>query len=347
MPSVQKVELILPLFLVMPNTQTRAFVTGASGFVGAHLVFALLQKNYFVTALVRSKNNLSAFYALSALYPGADTSQISWIEGDVLEPETWMEQFENIVVVFHAAAVLSFSPKDKQTMMETNVQGTTNVVNACLKYHCKPLVYVSSVAALGRAEGQTEVTENTTWKNTGHNTHYAISKHLAEQEVWRGKEEGLPVVVVCPGIVIGSWAKPIGSGKIPALVKKKLPFYPIGENGFVGVRDLAAMMIVLYESQCYGLRFLCVAENTSYKNVLTWFAAGFGVPPPRIGIKGLLLRFFLVTARLFEWLHLPFPFPSQGLKSTSLKTHYTSVRKQLLSGFEYTTLKKSIDEIVA
>jgi len=103
----------------------------------------------------------------------------------------------------------------------------------------------------------------------------------------------------------------------------------------------------LYESLCYGQRFLCVAENTSYKNVLTWFAAGFGVPPPRIAIKGLLLRFFLVTARLFEWLHLPFPFPSQGLKSTSLKTHYTSVRKQLLSGFEYTTLKKSIDEIVA
>ncbi|MFM7765693.1 MAG: SDR family oxidoreductase, partial [Sphingomonadales bacterium] len=286
----------------MQNTPTRAFVTGASGFVGAHLVYALLEKECVVSALIRSKNNLSAFNALSGLYPNIDTSLISWIEGDLLEPEIWMEHLNAVDVVFHAAAVVSFSPKDRQTMMETNVQGTANIVNACLKNKHIPLVYVSSVAALSRAEGQTEVTENTTWKDTDHNTHYAISKHLAEQEVWRGMEEGLRVAIVCPGIIIGPWDKPTGSGQIPALVKKKLPFYPVGENGFVGVRDVVAMMVALYESQQFDKRFLCVAENSSYKNVLTLFAEGFGVPKPYVAIKGFLLCFLIVAARLFELL---------------------------------------------
>lgn len=328
----------------MQNTPTRAFVTGASGFVGAHLVYALLKKGYVVSALMRSKNNLAAFNALSGLYPNIDTSLISWIEGDLLEPEIWMEHLNTIDVVFHAAAVVSFSPKDRQTMMETNVQGTANIVNACLKNNHIPLVYVSSVAALGRAESQTEVTENTTWKDTDHNTHYAISKHLAECEVWRGVEEGLPAAVVCPGIIIGPWSKNTGSGQIPALVKKKLPFYPIGENGFAGVRDVTGMMISLYETRCFGHRFLCVTENTSYLSVLTAFAVGFGVSAPKFPLKKGLLRVLLLFSRLAERFFIPFPFPPQGLKSTSLKTRYVSVKKGLIPSFEYLPLKITIKE---
>ncbi|MFM7764694.1 MAG: hypothetical protein ACKO6I_03450, partial [Sphingomonadales bacterium] len=121
-----------------------------------------------------------------------------------------------------------------------------------------------------------------------------------------------------------------------------LPFYPVGENGFVGVRDVVAMMVALYESQQFGKRFLCVAENSSYKNVLTWFAEGFGVPKPYIAIKGFLLRFLIVAARLFELLRLPFPFPSQGLKSTALITRYTTANKVV--SFGYAPLKNTVKE---
>ncbi|MEK0420377.1 MAG: hypothetical protein RLZZ161_228 [Bacteroidota bacterium] len=329
------------------NTQKkRAFVTGASGFVGAHLVYVLLEKGYIVSALVRSQKNLNAFNALAQFYPAADSGKVEWIEGDLLSPEKWVENVAHADVVFHAAAVVSFSPRDKGVMMETNVTGTTHVVNACLKHSLKPLVYVSSVAALGRAEGQTGATENTTWKDSDHNTSYAISKHLAEREVWRGMEEGLPVVVVCPGIILGPWANPTGSGQIPALVKKKLPFYPIGENGFVGVRDVVAMMIGLYESGCFGERFLCVAENTTYKNVLDLFADGFGVRPPRIALKGALLHFLIFIARFFELVRIPFPFPSQGLISTSLVTRYASIRLNPFLGHSYTPLMRVIVECV-
>jgi nucleoside-diphosphate-sugar epimerase len=322
----------------------RAFITGASGFLGAHLVYALLEKNYTVTALVRSKTNLTAFFTLSKLYPAANVANIEWIEGDLLLPEGWLECIGAVDVVFHAAAVVSFLPKDKNTMMETNVLGTANVVNACLKYNHKPIVYVSSVAALGRSEDTSEVNEHSVWGDSDHNTHYAVSKHLAEREVWRGIEEGLPAAVVCPGIIIGPWSINKGSGQIPALVKKQMPFYPVGENGFSGVRDVVRMLILVYETHCFGKRFLCISQNTSYRYILTCFAEVFSVSPPKIPLKGILLRVLLFLARLSEKLTLPFPFPSEGLKSTSLSTRYTSINSHLLPDMTYLPLEKTIQE---
>lgn len=330
----------------MKTLKKNAFVTGASGFVGAHLIYSLLEKGYRVTALVRSKNNLASFNTLTKLYPEAVTTDITWIEGDLLSPEDWLGFLASTDVVFHAAAVVSFLAKDKQQMMNTNVQGTAHIVDACLQLG-KPLVYVSSVAALGRAEGQVAVNETTTWKDTDHNTAYAISKHLAEREVWRGVEEGLSAAVVCPGIILGPWPKNTGSGQIPALVRKKLPFYPVGENGFTGVRDVVGMMIAMYEESCYGHKILCVTENVSYREVLNRFASGFDTTPPKIALNGWLLSVFYTISRLSEYMGIPFPFPSQGLKSTSLKTRYFSVNLPLLKTFKHRSLSHSIEETIA
>ena len=205
---------------------------------------------------------------------------------------------------------------------------------------------MSSVAELGRAEGQAEVNESTTWKETEHNTHYAISKHLAEREVWRGVEEGLAAAIVCPGIILGPWPKSTGSGQIAALVQKKLPFFPVGENGFTGVRDVAGMMIAMYEESCFGRKILCVTENAPYQEVLNRFALGFGITPPGIALSGWLLSFFYNVSRMAELIGVPFPFPSQGLKSTSLKTHYFSINLPMLKTFGYRPLNQSIEETI-
>lgn len=322
----------------------RAFVTGASGFVGAHLVYSLLEKEYVVTALVRNKKNLSAFYALSKIYPSIEIAPVEWIEGDLNVPEVWMRYIADADVVFHAAAVVSFSRKDRKKMMETNILGTSHVVNACLRSGNKPLVYVSSVAALGRSEECSEVTENSTWIDSDNNSHYAVSKHLAELEVWRGVEEGLPAAVVCPGIIIGPWSKNTGSGQIPVLVKNQMPFYPVGENGFTGVRDVVQMLILLYEHGCFRKRFLCVSKNASYHYILSCFATAFSVSPPKMPLKGALLRVLIFCARLSEKTLLPFPFPSEGLRSTSLKTRYTSINGHLLPNMFYLPIEKTIKE---
>jgi nucleoside-diphosphate-sugar epimerase len=323
----------------------QVFVTGASGFVGAHLVYALLKKNYAVTALVRSPENLDAFHALSPLYPGVSTHNINWITGDLLFPEGWLDAVADADAVFHAAALVSFSAKDRDLLMETNVTGTAHVVNACLQNNRKPLVYVSSVAALGRSEEA--VNENTHWVDSVRNTDYAVSKYLAEQEVWRGVEEGLPAAIVCPGIIIGPWSKNTGSGQIPALVKKRLPFYPVGENGFTGVRDVVKMLLLLYEEERYGHRFLCIAKNTSYRFVLTHLAHCFSVSPPKFPLSGIPLKGLLLLAQFAEHLSIPFPFPAQGLKSTSLKTRYISINRRLIPNMQYLPLEETLKETAA
>jgi nucleoside-diphosphate-sugar epimerase len=149
---------------------------------------------------------------------------------------------------------------------------------------------------------------------------------------------------VCPGIIVGPWGKNTGSGQIPALVKKQMPFYPVGENGFSGVRDVVRMLILVYETHCFGQRFLCISQNTSYRYILTCFAEVFSVSPPKIPLEGILLRFLLFCSRLSEKLFLPFPFPSEGLKSTSLKTHYTSINGRFLPGMIYSPIENAIKE---
>ena len=86
--------------------------------------------------------------------------------------------------------------------MDINVQGTRNVVNACLANGVKRIVHVSSVAALAAQKGQTTVTEENKWVENQHQTVYAKSKYLSELEIFRGQEEGISSVIVSPSAIL-------------------------------------------------------------------------------------------------------------------------------------------------
>src|SRR6185436_5178249 len=87
--------------------------------------------------------------------------------------------------------------------MKVNAEGTANMINAALAAGVEGFCFVSSTAALGRTDENSLITEDVSWKNSRYNSNYAISKHGAEREVWRGIEEGLPAFVVNPSIVLG------------------------------------------------------------------------------------------------------------------------------------------------
>jgi len=264
------------------------FVTGASGFVGAHLVYALLQKNYAVTALVRSPENLDAFHALSPLYPGVSTQNVNWVTGDLLFPEGWLNAVADADAVFHAAALVSFSAKDRHLLMETNVKGTTHIVNACLQCNQKPLIYVSSVAALGRSEE--EVTEHTPWVDSGRNTDYAVSKYLAEQEVWRGVEEGLNAVIINPCVILGPGNWDETSLTIFKKASKGMTYYPTGSNATVDARDVAICLVKLVNGSFSNDRFLCIGTNQSIQQLFTEIASQSKAKVP----KSLISKKWLV-----------------------------------------------------
>ena len=186
--------------------------------------------------------------------------KIQWVEGDILDFYLLDEIIQQHKEVYHAAAFVSFHKADHTQIMNVNVQGTINVVQACIKNNAR-LVYVSSISALGRGTGTELSTEDNYRNNTFKSSVYSESKYLAEQEVWRGMAEGLNAVIVNPSVILGSgdWSK--SSTQLFKTVSNGLKFYTNGSNGYVDVRDVVEIMHQLMKSEIHSERFIVSAEN--------------------------------------------------------------------------------------
>jgi nucleoside-diphosphate-sugar epimerase len=329
------------LVLQGPNSENNLVITGAAGFVGAHLACHLKLQGYSVTCL--SKTGSPSHFNTVATSYGLDDQQFTWLAADVMDVDALLPAFTNASAVFHCAARVSFSPSQDEEMMEVNVTGTRNVCNACIRAAVPFLVHASSVAAIGRKPGAYSVTEDSDWVDSKLNTPYAISKHLAELEVWRAGEEGLKVSVVNPGIIIGYGAPHAPSMSLFKHVIKGSPWYPIGRNGIVSVQDVVLAMRLLFEQQLSGFRVLMVSENLYYKELLAWVAQSVGKPAPHKPLKGFLLAAAIRLAKLAEFFHIPFPFPSSGLVSTSSDTQYTPLNSSKIKDFSFTPIQSAIE----
>jgi len=267
------------------------FVTGGTGLVGSHLLYHLSQKEEKIRALRRSVFSVKETEKVFSYYtsePKKYLSRIEWVEGDILDFGSLLNAFENVDKVYHVAAVVSFDQQDADVIMETNITGTANVVNACLEKKIKKLAYVSSVAALGRAGNNGVITEKTEWRPGQKNTVYALSKYEAEREVWRGMAEGMKVVIVNPTIILGPGNFDHGSSKMFQTVYNGLKVYTGGVNGYVDVNDVAKALILLMESNISGEQYVLNGENISYKKLFGLMAAALKVDSPKYKAGKLL-----------------------------------------------------------
>ena len=165
-------------------------------------------------------------------------------------------------------------------MYDVNVEGTRNVVNLAIENGIQRLVHVSSVAALGRTQKEETVTEEREWIENSNNTHYAITKHHAEIEAWRGYAEGLSGVIVNPSTILGFGDWHSSSCALFKNAYKEFPWYTKGINGFVGVEDVAETIVRLYQSDYTEQRFIINSENWSFRELFTTMAKGFGKKEP-------------------------------------------------------------------
>jgi len=243
-------------------------VTGATGLVGSHLVEMLLQQGQAVRAL----------YNHTA--PPAHLQKATWMQGDILDILSLEAAMEGVSKVYHCAALVSFNPKEKEKLFEINVTGTANVVNACIVQQVQKLLFVSSVAALGRIREDKPIDETMHWTPQTSNSQYGKSKYLAELEVWRSIGEGLDAVIVNPVIIIGAANWHNGSAGIFKSVYNQFPWYTNGSSGFVWVTDLVQAMQQLMDSPITAQRYIVSANNYSYKQIFDWIAEGFGKQKP-------------------------------------------------------------------
>ncbi|AWX44105.1 Dihydrokaempferol 4-reductase [Flagellimonas maritima] len=269
-------------------------VTGGTGLIGSHLLFQLLNKSKRLRACYRSKDSINNVLAVFGYYSDNASSllkKIEWVEADITDIVSLQEAFKDVEYVYHCAAKISFDPKDYPALVKNNIEGTANIVNLCIEHHVKKLCYVSSIAAVGHSINGGKVDENNEWSNTNVSV-YGLTKHEAELEVWRGSQEGLPAVIVNPGVVLGPGFWNTGSGTFFKYASKGKKSYIPGGTGFVSINDVINAMIQLMESKVEKERFILVNQNLSYETLLKKIAPKLGVVSPTKKISFLALEIF-------------------------------------------------------
>ncbi len=322
-------------------------VTGATGYIGSRVVYAL-QKIYgdalHIRALVRSASDLSVLSGMP----------VEIVQGDILNPVSLQEPFFSVEAVFHCAGLVAYTKKHRQDLHETNVTGTANVVDACLQNGVGRLVLTSSVAALGVNEGTEPADEETTFRGWQHGIAYMESKRLAEMEGLRGIAEGLDVVMVNPGVVIGK------GERVPAVTNSatraleniyrgKMPVYPSGGVSLVDVGDVARAHIEVWKKGNKGERYIVVSENRTYGELFAMIrelpgsSMRYAVSAQNVlyGMAGLGGDLFAVLTGRRPYLTL------EGMALARKKLFYSNSKSVDRLGMSYRSVKESIESIVS
>jgi len=268
-------------------------VTGGSGFVGRHLVRLLSAEGVRVRALYNSH------------MPGKDMQLpgIEWVQCDLLDIFAIEEVMEGIEDVYHCAAIVTFDARMAEKMLHFNPESTANIVNQALEQGIHKLVYVSSIAALGRnGTVNKNTSEEQEWGESRYNSAYGLSKYLAENEVWRGIGEGLNAVIINPSVILGAGDFTTGSPQIMNLANKEFPFYTSGINGWVDVQDVVRVMVMLMGSDVESERYIVSEGDHSYRDIFTIMAQALGKKPPTLHagplITGIAWRLGAVYSRI-------------------------------------------------
>ena len=327
------------------------FVTGATGLVGTHVMLELISRGEQIKALRRKSSSLNQVESLFHFYLG-DKAQdalnnIEWVEGDILDVTVLDEAVKNCSRVFHCAAVVSFVQRDFKKMMKINKHGTANVVNVCLTNDIDHLCYVSSTAALGRNSNSDIYTEVNKWVNSPDNSNYAVSKYSAENEIWRGVEEGLDAVIINPSVILGPGDWNQSSLSIFKVVKKGLKFYTPGANAFVDVRDVATCLCELSDKKMFNDRYLVFSENLSFQELFQKIAKAFNVKGPSILVKQWMVGIAWRTEALLRFLFGKKQNITKETAKSSMKTSvYSNEKIKNALDFEFISIDHSIKHSV-
>lgn len=304
----------------------KILVTGANGLVGSAVVKRLLSNGYQIYALCRTTADLSLL---------ADVRErITLVEGDIMDVLGLRKALKDVDIVIHTAALVSFNPKDRQWMYQINVEGTTNIVNACLEAGIKQLLFVSSIAALGRPTNPnllkqiTTIDESQKWEESSLNSHYAKSKYLAECEVWRGRAEGLNVAIVNPSVILGEgdWSR--SSTQLFKYVYDENRFYTLGSLNYVDIEDLTEVIFQLIKNQISGERFIVNAGTITYKEFFEKVAVAFHKKPPSMLIKPWMTEVLWRIEALRSKLSGSSPLITKET-AKSARTHFHYVNKKV------------------
>ncbi len=262
-------------------------VTGATGLLGGFILKTFQEKGISTVGIKRENSRIPNSYEKNSI----------WRSADINDSTALLSSLEGADCVIHAAALVSFDPRDRKKIFQTNADGTRNIVNACLALKIPRLIFISSVAALGREKNQKHISEKNTWIESSLNSDYAKSKYLAELEIYRGQEEGLSIAIINPSIILAPETGMRSSAQIFNYVIQQRKFFFNGHLNYVDVRDVCELIWTIFEKRIEGEKFIANAGNIQLKFLLDEIAKRLNKKPPHIKVGKNLV---MLAARLEE-----------------------------------------------
>lgn len=321
------------------------FVTGATGILGRVIVLELLKKGKNVRAAKRPTSNLNEVrhsYTFYTENPDDFFNRIEWVDVDFNDMYSLQEALKEVDEVYHCAAKVSFNPHDEKEMYRTNIKGTENLLYACEGSGVKKFLHVSSIAVLDNFNEKGELDEDSDFNPKLDHSAYALSKHLSEMEVWRASAEGLNVVIVNPGIIIGSGNWGNSSGDVfPTFEKNSFTFS--GGSSYVDVRDVAEISIELMEKNIFGERFIVIAENRRYAELGKQIRSRLNLKEAKI-LSDFQLNIGVLANTLFGWFIPALRMATRSnVKSISEMNTVSNEKIKSRLNYQFIPLTESID----
>lgn len=316
-----------------------ALVTGATGFIGANVVRALVDAKIPVRVLVRQASDTRNLAGLP----------IDVVYGDLRDPASLRSALTACHTLYHVAAQYSLWTRHPQDMYAINVQGTTSLLQAALELGVHKVVYTSSVATVGLPEDGTPGDETLYLSPEHAVSHYKRSKILAEQAALALYRQGLPLVIVNPAAPIGPWdIKPTPTGKIIVdFLRRKIPAYVETGLNLVDVRDVARGHLLAAQYGTLGERYILGCQNMTLLDIFTLVAEVSQLRAPRWRIPyRLALAVGYVCEGLAWCTGRPPLVPLDGVRMARRPMYFTAHKAVRELGFPQSSIVEAMRQAV-
>jgi dihydroflavonol-4-reductase len=265
-------------------------VTGATGFLGGHLVRALVGRGEDVRILVRPRTDPRELRELP----------VEIVAGDLQEPETITEAMRGIDRVYHAAAKVDVAASSDLGMSQLNSDGTRHILEAAWRAGVERVVYTSSVGAIGACQIHERLTEQDAYLGRGTNLPYTRSKVLADRIAMQFVERGLPIVPVYPTLFMGPGDRYLRTSKtILAFLKGRAPAYIAGGFGCTDVRDVANGHLLAMDRGQLGRRYILGGWNVTWREFYLLLEQITGMRAPTLRVSPAMAH---IIASVTKWI---------------------------------------------
>ena len=315
-------------------------VTGATGHIGNVLVRELVSRSERVRAVIPPFEDASCL----------DGLKVEIVEGDICQIDSLIQAFKGSDVVYHLAGIISILSGKSELLYQVNVEGTRNVVEACLKTKVRRLVYTSSIHAVKEPPHGIVIDETFPFDPDNVLGDYAKSKAQATLEVLRGVEQGLDAAIVCPTGVIGPYDYKISEmGQlIMDFIQRKLKAYVDGAYDFADVRDVATGLILACEKGRTGESYILSGEQITVRDLLLMLQEITEVKAPSLKIPAWLARTVGKIAPLYYRLTNTEPlFTTYSIDVLASNSQISSAKARRELGYSTRPVKESVTDAVA